>query len=220
MGYKKSYAVLGLGIFGSTIATTLASYDYDVIAIDKDINCVERVVDEVASAVCADITDLEQLRSAGVKDVDCAIVATGSHLEDSIMAILNLKELNVSQIVAKAKNKKYTKILEKIGADRVISPEKEMGIRVAKQLISTKIVDLIDVDNNYSVVEISAYKSWANHTLAQLDLRSKYGINIIGIRKNPKAELLINFDPNYTIEENDLLIVIVDKEKFNKLDID
>ncbi len=219
MSERKSFAVLGLGIFGSSIATTLADFNYDVIAIDSDMACVDRLSSHVSVAVQADITDVDQLRNIGVGDVDCAIVATGSHLEDSVMAIMNLKELGVPYVVAKAKNKKYLEILKRVGADKVIRPEKEMGTRVAKQLISENIVDLIDIDSEYSVIEIEAFSSWANHTLAQLDLRNKYGINVLGIRKSRNARLSISPSADYQIRPTDILLVIADKEKFSKLGI-
>ncbi|MCI6271773.1 MAG: TrkA family potassium uptake protein [Erysipelotrichaceae bacterium] len=216
---RKSYAVLGLGVFGSTIATTLASFDYDVIAVDLDNSCVERVLDDVTSAVVADITDIDQLKAIGIGDVDCAIVATGTHLEDSIMAIMNLKELNVPYIVAKAKNKKYMQILERVGADRVIRPEKEMGVRVAKQLVSPNIVDLIDIDNKYSVIEILAPNNWVNNTLAKLNLRNRFGVNVLGVRKSATAPLSISPSADYLIEADDRLLVIASKEKFDTLGI-
>ena len=216
---RKSFAVLGLGIFGSTIAKRLSSYDYDVIAIDSDMSCIDRLSDFVSIAIQADITDINQLKSAGVSDVDCAIVATGSHLENSIIAVMNLKELGTPYIVAKAKNKRYMKILEKIGADRVILPEKEMGERVAKQLVSSNIIDLIDIDDEYSVIEIVAPKYWINKSLIDLNLRSKYGINILGVRKSPSTRLSISPSASYIIEANDILLVIAEKNKFELLDI-
>ncbi|MGB4614371.1 MAG: TrkA family potassium uptake protein [Erysipelotrichaceae bacterium] len=216
---RKSFAVLGLGVFGSTIAKRLSSYDYDVIAIDSDMSCIDILSDFVSIAIQADITDINQLKSAGVSDVDCAIVATGSHLENSIIAVMNLKELGTPYIVAKAKNKRYMKILEKIGADRVILPEKEMGERVAKQLVSSNIIDLIDIDDEYSVIEIVAPKYWINKSLIDLNLRSKYGINILGVRKSPSTRLSISPSANYIIEANDILLVIAEKNKFELLDI-
>ncbi|MDI9518302.1 MAG: TrkA family potassium uptake protein [Bacillota bacterium] len=216
---RKSFAVLGLGVFGSTIAKRLSSYDYDVIAIDSDMSCIDRLSDFVSIAIQADITDINQLKSAGVSDVDCAIVATGSHLENSIIAVMNLKELGTPYIVAKAKNKRYMKILEKIGADRVILPEKEMGERVAKQLVSSNIIDLIDIDDEYSVIEIVAPKYWINKSLIDLNLRSKYGINILGVRKSPSTRLSISPSASYIIEANDILLVIAEKNKFELLDI-
>lgn len=216
---RKSFAVLGLGIFGSTIAKTLSSYDYDVIAIDKDIINVDRTAEDVVSAIQANITDIEQLKAAGVQDVDCAIVATGSHLEDSIMAVMNLKELGIKYVVAKAKNKQHMKILERVGADRVIRPEKEMGVRVAKQLVSSNIVDLVDIDNEFSVVEIVAPKNWVDKTLFELDLRTKYGINILGVRKTPEDHLSVSPSADYVIEPHDILLIIAERSKFELLDI-
>ncbi|MEG0176708.1 potassium channel family protein [Anaerorhabdus sp.] len=214
----KTYAILGLGIFGSTISKTLSDYNYEVIAVDSDITCVDRVAEYVTNAVQADITDIEQLRAIGIQDCDVAVVATGSHLEDSIMAIMNLKELGVPYILAKAKNKKYMQIFEKIGADRVIRPEKEMGERVAKQLVSKNIVDLIDIDSEYSVVEIIAPEIWVGKPLKDLNLRAKYGINILGIRKKPKEHLSISPNADYVIELDDRLLVIADNTVFKKFD--
>ncbi|MFV0380453.1 MAG: potassium channel family protein [Anaerorhabdus sp.] len=215
---NKSYAVLGLGIFGSTIAKTLSDYNYDVIAVDSNIICVERIAELGINAVQADITDIVQLKSLGIQDCECGVVATGSHLEDSIMAIMNLKELGVSNIVAKAKNKKFMQILLKVGADRVIRPEKEMGVRVAKQLVSTNIVDLIELDSEYSIIEILTPDSWCSNSLKELNLREKFGINVLGIRKKPGERLSISPDANYIIEPGDLLLVIADNKIFQQFD--
>ncbi|MEF9891888.1 MAG: TrkA family potassium uptake protein [Anaerorhabdus sp.] len=215
---NKTFAILGLGIFGSTITKSLSDFNYEVIAVDRDIICVDRIAEFAANAVQADITDIEQLRAIGVQDCDCAVVATGSHLEDSIMAIMNLKELGVPYIVAKAKNKKYMQIFEKIGADRVIRPEKEMGERVAKQLVSKSIVDLIEIDSEYSVIEIVAPEIWNNKSLKDLDLRTSFGINVLGIRKKPGEHLSISPSADYVIEANDRLLVIADNLVFKKFD--
>jgi trk system potassium uptake protein len=213
---KKIYAVLGLGIFGSTVAKTLSEYNFDVIALDKDISCVDRVSEFVTQAVLADFTDIEQLRAIGVGDCDVAIVATGSRLEESIMAIMNLRDLGVPYILAKAKNKTYREILLKIGADKVVRPEKEMGERVAKQLLSRNVVDMIDIDDNYSVVEMSAPVKWINKSLKELELRNNYGINVLGIRKAQGARLSISPGPDYIIEETDQLLVIAETAVFEK----
>jgi trk system potassium uptake protein len=213
---KKIYAVLGLGIFGSTVAKTLSEYNFDVIALDKDISCVDRVSEFVTQAVLADFTDIEQLRAIGVGDCDVAIVATGSRLEESIMAIMNLRDLGVPYILAKAKNKTYREILLKIGADKVVRPEKEMGERVAKQLLSRNVVDMIDIDDNYSVVEMHAPVKWINKSLKELELRNNYGINVLGIRKAQGARLSISPGPDYIIEETDQLLVIAETAVFEK----
>ncbi|TFG82754.1 MAG: TrkA family potassium uptake protein [Erysipelotrichales bacterium] len=215
---QKSYAILGLGIFGSTIAKTLSEFNCEVIGIDKDITCVDRVSDFATQAVQADFTDIDQLRAIGVEDVDVAVVATGTLLEESIMAILNLKELGVPYILAKAKNKLYMQILLKIGADKVVRPEKEMGERVAKQLLSRNIIDMVDIDDEYSITELHAPKSWVGKALIDLDLRTKYGVNILGVRKHQGESLKISPSADYVIEAEDQLLVIVQNVEFEKFE--
>lgn len=151
---KKQYVVLGLGVFGSTVAKTLSQFDCEVLAIDKDEECVDRVADIVTKAVIGDVTDKEFLLDLGVNEFDVGIVAIGDHLEESILAVMNLKELGISHIVAKAKNKRFMQVLEKVGADRVVRPEKEMGLKIARSLLRKNITDLIQLDDTYSVVEM------------------------------------------------------------------
>jgi len=215
---QKTYAILGLGIFGSTIAKTLSEYNCEVIGIDKDISCVERVSEFATQAVQADFTDIDQLRAIGVEDVDVAVVATGSRLEESIMAILNLKELGVPYILAKAKNKMYMQILLKIGADKVVRPEKEMGERVAKTLLSRNVIEMVDIDDEYSIMELHAPRNWVGKALSDLDLRAKYGVNILGIRKHPGESLKISPAADYIIETDDQLLVIVQNDEFEKFE--
>ena len=213
---KKIYAVLGLGVFGSTIAKTLSVYGCEVIAVDLDIECVERMADVCTNATQGDITNVDTLRASGVEDCDVAIVAVGSHLEESIMAVLNCKELNVPYIVAKAKNKKYMQILSAIGADKIIRPEKEMGERVAKGLLSENIIELIDIDSTFSIVELNAPKSWVGKSLIDLDARRRFGINVLGIRKITDTKLRISPSAEYEIEADDHLLVIAETETFEK----
>ena len=170
--YKdRQYAVLGLGIFGSTVAKTLSKFNCEVIAVDTDIKCVDRMADIVTQAIQCDITDINQLRAAGIQDCDIAIVSMGSHFEESVMAIINLKELGVPYIVAKAKNKRYMQIFKELGANKVVRPEKEMGEMVAKSVLGKNIVDIVDLDHEYSVVEIPTPGAWVGKTLIELDLR-------------------------------------------------
>lgn len=215
---RKSFAILGLGIFGSTVAKTLAEYGYDVIGVDNDISCVDRMSDIVTQAVQADFTDIEQLRQAGVQDVDVAIIATGSKLEASVMAIIQLKELGVPYIMAKAKNKVYMQILLKVGADRVVRPEKEMGERVAKSLMSQNIIDMIDIDDEYSIMELTAPKKWVGQALKDLDLRNQYGVNVLGIRTALNPRLNLGMTADYVVHSDDTLLVIVENNKFEALE--
>lgn len=215
---KRQYAVLGLGIFGSTVAKTLSAYDCEVLALDVDIKCVNRMADIVTQAMQCDITDLEQLRTAGVADCDVAIVGMGNHLEETVLAVINLKELGVPYIIAKAKNKRYMQIFSKVGADRVVRPEKEMGAQVAKSLLSKNIIDMIDIDDEYSMVEIEAPGSWVGKSLRELDVRNRFGINVLGIRKTCNRKLSISPDAGYIIEPDDHLMVIADVATFAQFD--
>lgn len=220
MKEKKRYAVLGLGIFGSTVAKTLARADYDIIAIDQSRECVENVSDIIPDAIVADTTDIEQLKEAGIQDVDVAVVAMGSHLEPSILTILNLKELKVPKIISKANNHRYMYAMEKVGADKVIQPEKEMGKRIALQLISPNIIDIINIDSNHMIAEITPPKRWLGFRLSELSLRSQYGVNIIGVRKKDCKDSLLSVGPEYIMEQSDTLLVVADSNRFSKLDLD
>jgi len=215
---RKTFVVLGLGIFGSTIAENLYMYGHDVIAIDKDMDCVRRIENKVTKPIAADFTDFEVLENLDIAECDAAIVATGSHLEESVLAIMNLKRLKIPYIIAKAKNKKYMQILAKLGADRVIRPEKEMGERIARKLVSNSIVDLMDIDSEFSMVELNIPDKWVGKTLMELDLRNTHGINIIGIRKENDKHLNPNPDPNEVIEKKSTILIIADKELFKKID--
>lgn len=215
---KKQYAVLGLGIFGSTVAKKLSEFDCEVLALDGDIKCVNRMADIVTQAVQCDITDVEQLRAAGVADCDVAIVGMGTHLEETVMAIISLKELGVPYIIAKAKNKRYMQIFSKVGADRVVRPEKEMGVQVAKSLLSNSIIDMVDIDDEYSMVEIAAPEKWIGKTLRELDARNRFGINVLGIRKPQNRKLSLAPDAGYAIQHDDHLVIIADVATIEKFD--
>lgn len=215
---NKQYAVLGLGIFGSTVATTLTNHGCEVIAIDKDVSCVERVVDNVTKAIVANVTDLEELRSAGIGDVDVAIVAIGTHLEEAVLATMNVKELGVPYVIAKAKNKQFMKILEKVGANKVIRAEKDMGQRVAKSLLRKNIVDLIELDDDYSIVEIKAPIDWIGKNFIDLNIRRVYGMNIIGIKHGNDDHLSLDVSPEYIINRDDYFLVIGKTKELERFD--
>jgi len=216
MSERKTVAILGLGIFGSTLARDLSRYNVDVIAIDRNLASVERVSAFVNNAVCLDFTDINQLKSAGVGDADIGIVTSGSMLEEAIMGILNLKELGVNTIIAKAKNRKNSEILKKIGADQTISPEKDSAKSMAKKLVSKNILGVFDLDEDYTIFDMKVPESWVNKTLIELNLRNKYNLNVIGVRRNGK--LMINFDPNEKIIADDEIYTVGENEIFKKFD--
>ena len=202
----KSFAVIGCGRFGSSIARTLYNLGNEVMAIDINEERVQEISEEVTHAVQADIMDESVLKDLGLRNFDVVIVSIGSDIEASIMATLIAKELGVKRVIAKALSDIHGKVLYKIGADKVIFPERDMGIKVAHNLVSTNILDFIELSPDYSILEITAIEEWENKSLEQLRLPTKYGINVMAI----KRENTINVSPNgeYIISKGDILVVI------------
>lgn len=221
MGKKhvnKQYAVIGLGVFGSTIAKTLSRSGCEVLAVDKNLECVERIADDVTKAVQADATDIDELTSLGIQDFDVVVVAIGNHLEDSILTVMNAKELGVKHVIAKAKNKTFMQILDKVGADRVVRPEKEMGMKIAKSLMRHNIVDLVELDPEYCVVEMIAPHQWVGKSLKILNVRAAYGFNILGVKYAGEDKLRLSVDPDYAIREGDHFLVVAETKKAERFD--
>ena len=177
---RKTVGILGLGVFGMTIAKQLSDYDCDIIAVDRDETNVNRIEPLVTKAVIADVTDEEVLKEIGIGDCDTVVVATGSSLEASILAVMHCTKLGVPEIIAKAKGRTTTEILTKMGAQRVVNPEKETGIRLVKNILHHKIAEVISLDGNISLVEFYPPKSWVGKQLRDLDLRKDYDLNLIG----------------------------------------
>lgn len=214
----KTIGVMGLGIFGSSIAKELHEFDCDVIAIDLDIDNVERIEPFVDQALQGNITDLNFLKSIGFENCDVAVVATGTSLEASVLAVMNCKKLGISSIIAKAKNKSFMEVLYEIGATKVIRPEKEAGTRVAKNILRRHITDIVDLDEDYAVIEFKPPTRWIGKTFDELDLRQKYEINIIGVRKFAQKRMDVSFSPDYRIEEGTVLVGIAESEVFERYD--
>lgn len=202
----KQYVVIGCGRFGSNVARTLNSLGNEVLAIDIDHEKIQYISKEVTYGVQADVTDENTLRGLGIGGFDVAIVSISSNYQASIMATLMAKELGVNRVIAKADDALHGKVLSKIGADKVIYPERDMGIRVAHNLVSSNILDFIELSPDYSILEVTALDQWANKTLKELKLPSKYGINVMAI----KREKDINVSPyaDDIILKNDILVVI------------
>lgn len=214
------YVVIGLGNFGSAVATTIANAGQDLIAMDRDILAVQAISESVPNAVCADSRDIELLKEAGVQDADVVIVAMGSFLEPSIITILNLKELGVKNIIAKANNERYKYVLERVGADTVIQPENEMGQRVAISLINPKIFDIYQMTNDYAIMEIKAPELWVGKELQKLNLREVYGVNVIGVRKKGDRKVVTNIAPEYVIKDDDYFVIATDVSRIASLNLD
>ena len=213
---NKQFVIIGLGRFGSSIAKTLYSLGNDVLAIDIDEDIVQEIADSVTHAVQLDATDENALRTLGIRNFDVAVVTIGDNIQSSIMATLLVKELGVKYIIAKGHSDLHAKVLYKIGADRVVLPEKDMGIRVAHNLVSANILDYIELSEDYSIMEIQVIKEWAGNTLKELKLRSKYGINVMAIKRGDEVNLSPAADD--VIEENDIIVSIGSAEDLSKLE--
>ncbi|WP_353092510.1 TrkA family potassium uptake protein [Tissierella praeacuta] len=202
----KSFVVIGCGRFGAAVARTLYSLGNEVLAIDISEEVIKELSDEVTHAVQADVMDEMVLMDLGLRNFDVAVVAIGSDIEASIMATLVVKELGIKKVIAKAQSELHGKVLNKIGADKIIFPERDMGVRVAHNLASTNILDFIELSPDYSILEIAALKEWEERSLAQLKLPTKYGINIMAIKRGNG----ISVSPNgeVTIEQGDVLVII------------
>ena len=213
---NKQFVIIGLGRFGSSIAKTLYSLGNDVLAIDKDEDIVQEIADSVTHAVQLDATDENALRALGIRNFDVAVVTIGDNIQSSIMATLLVKELGVKYIIAKGHSDLHAKVLYKIGADRVVLPEKDMGVRVAHNLVSANILDYIELSEDYSVMEIQVLDELSGKTLNELRLRSKYGINVMAIKRGDE----VNLSPSAEdiIEDNDVIVAIGSAEDLNRLE--
>lgn len=216
MAGRKTYVILGLGRFGQTLAKQLTDYNQDVIAIDKDMAVVEKVSSYVANAMCLDYTDIDALTAAGAKDADVGIVTTGTQLDQAIQGIINLKELGISKVVAKANNLKTSKLLEKVGADSTITPEYDVAVRCARGFVSNDILEMVNVDAENTLLKIKVLTNWVGHSLKQLDLRTKYSVNVIGIERDGKLNVTI--DPNEKFKENDEVLIVANNDVFKNFD--
>ena len=204
----KSYIVIGLGRFGAQAAKRLCELGCEVLAIDCNSDLVQPISGVVTQAVVADARDKEVLRALGAKDFECAIVAIGTNLADSVLATMNLKELGVPYIVCKASDETHRQVLMKLGADRVVIPEHEQADRLAKSLSSPNVLEYIELSDEHGIVEIPAPKSWQGKSLKELNVRAKLGVNIIAIETDGN----INVSPSadYKITQNDIMVVLGD----------
>ena len=213
---KKQFIVIGLGRFGCSLATALASAGNDVLAVDTSEALVEDMAPFVTHAVQADATDEKALTALGVKNFDVAVVAIGGDVQSSIMVTMLLKEQGVPKVVVKAQSDLHAKVLERIGADRIVFPERDMGNKVALNLTSDNIIDFIEVSPDYSLMEVDTIDNWLGKTLIELNFRQLYQVNIIAIKKENGK---INVNPSATdpIEKDDVLMVIGSNEHIKKL---
>ena len=213
----KEFVVIGLGRFGGSIVKELVDQGADVMAIDK----VPERVDEFASiatqAVVADTTDEAVLKSLGIRNFEHVIVAIGDDIQSSILTTLMLKEIGVRKITVKAQNDYHEKVLRKIGADQVVHPERDMGIRIANNIISNNVLDYLELSDEHSIMEIIVNDKIAGYTIIDLDIRARYGINIVAVKRG--NEIIVSPQADEKLQLNDILIIIgadVDIIRFEK----
>ena len=214
----KSYIVIGLGRFGTEVARRLCEFGCEVLAVDTVSENVQHISSDVTHAAVADARDKGVLRALGAANFDCAIVAIGGNLADSVLATMNVKELGIPKVVCKAHDETHRQVLLKLGADQVVIPEQENAARLARSLSSHNVLDYIELSSDYGIIEVPAPKSWVDKSLKELNVRAKLGVNILAVKQDKN----INVSPSadYAIAQQDVLVVLGDTlalEKVQKL---
>ncbi len=202
----KSYLVIGLGRFGAEVARRLCEQGCEVLAMDLRSDLVQQVSNDVTHAVVGDSQDKEVLRALGAGNFDCAVVAIGGELSASVLTTLNLKELNVPYVVCKAHDETHRRVLEKLGADRVVIPEQEYAARLAKSLSSTNVLDYIQLSNEYGIIETPVPQAWVGKSLKELNVRAKLGVNILAIKDGGKTDVSPAAD--YVMRAETIMLVL------------
>ena len=215
MKKNKSYAVFGLGRYGRAVAKELVDNGIEVIAVDENQSIVNDSASFLPVCKCADVTDAEVIEHLGISDIDTVIICMAGNLESSVMAVTLCKEVGVKNVIAKCANEMHQKILLRVGADKVVFPENESGIRLAKNLISSGFVDMISLSKDVSMIEIEVKAEWIGKNLIELNLRKKYGFNIVAIKNG--EEVNVNINPEQILNADTTLIVIANKAKLGKL---
>ena len=214
MKTKKTYAVFGLGRYGTAVAKELVENGMEVIAIDSEQKIVNDVAAYLPVCKCADVTDAEVISRLGIGNIDTVIVCMASNLEASVMAVTLCKEAGVKTVIAKCSNEMQQKILLRVGADKVVFPENESGIRLAKNLLSSGFIDMISLSKDVSIVEIDVKEEWCGKNLIELNLRKKYGFNIVAIKKGENINA--NITPEQVLDAETTLFVIANTSKLGK----
>ena len=212
----KQYLVLGLGRFGMSIAKTLCELGQEVLAVDSDAELVNDIAPHVTQAMQLDATDEDVLATLGVNNFDAAIVSIGQNTRDSILVCVILKELGVPYLIAKANDDLHAKVLRKIGADRVIFPERDMGARVARSILTPNVLDLMNLSDDYQIIEIRVPSKWVGNSIIGLNVRRHYGLNILAIHRQER--FLVSPAPDMLFASGDTLLVMGKKEDIERLE--
>jgi len=208
-GKTKQFMVLGMGLFGSSLAKALHELGHEVLAVDSDADLVEAIAPYVTQAVQIDATDEAALQELGVRNFDAVIVSIGKNLRDSILVCVIIKELGVPYLIAKATDEIHAKVLRKIGVDKVVFPERDMGVRVAKSLITPNVLEMMEFSGDYRLIEIILPAKWAGSSIIEIDVRRKYGISILAIQRD--GQFIVSPSPDAVFEPGDILLVLGQK---------
>lgn len=211
----KQVAVIGLGRFGSSVARTLADSGCEVLAVDADESRVKAIADEVTDAVRANALDEEALRALGLRNFEVVVVAIGHEVQASILTTVLLKEMGIPKIVAKAQDDLHGRVLQKVGADVVVYPERDMGVRLAHTLISRNVIDEIQLSTDYSILEMAAPHGFLGRNLKDLELRQRFGLSVLAIRR--KDRIIVSPNAEQLVEEGDILVVLGQPDKLEPL---
>ncbi|MBR5441875.1 MAG: TrkA family potassium uptake protein [Clostridia bacterium] len=217
MSINKTYAVFGLGRYGRAIATELVKNGADVIAVDKHEEIVNELALEIPVCKCADVTDPDVIKQLDIASVDVVIICIANNLEASVMAITLCKEAGVGTIIAKCINEMHEKIFLRVGADKVLFPERESGKRLARNLLSSGFMDMFELSNEVSMVEIPVKAEWVGKNLIELNLRKKYSANVVAVIEGEKVNA--NVDPEMLLQSTMKLVVIAETTKLDKLKV-
>jgi trk system potassium uptake protein TrkA len=210
------FAVIGMGRFGSSVVRTLHEMGHQVLAMDKHEEALRRVTEYATHAVQIDATDPEALRAVGITNFDAVIVSIGADVQESILTTLLLKEMGVKKVVSKAVNELQARVLEKVGADLVVRPERDMAVRVARSLASRNVVDMLELSPAYLVEEVNVGPKLSGRSLSELDLRTRFGVNVLLIKRD--SQLLITPTPETQLQEGDVLVVVGEKQGLARLE--
>ncbi|MRJ48491.1 potassium channel family protein [Fundicoccus ignavus] len=214
---NKTVGVLGLGVFGRTVARELSRYGCDVIAIDSDATNVDAVSDEVTYAAIGDFTDLDLLKSVGLGNCDIVVVATGTNLESSVLAVMHSKKLGIQQIIAKARSMTYEEVLYEVGVDAVVAPERDSGMRLASKILRNNIDEVLRLDDDTSIIEFETPDKWVGQTLISLDLRRKFDLNLLGMREE-RGEPLTPLEIDKPLMADTILVAMAASHVFEASD--
>lgn len=210
------FAVIGLGRFGSSVARTLYDLGHNVLAMDKDEEALRGVADHVTHAVQIDTTDPDALRAVGITNFDAVVVAIGVDIQESILTTMILKDLGVKKVVAKAVDERQGKVLEKVGADAVVFPERDMGVRVAHSLVSPNVLEYLELSPQYTIDEVRVPERLDGRTLGELELRAKFGVNVLLILRD--SQLLISPSGDVRLRSGDVLVVVGENRQLHRLE--